>query len=149
MFRGRFEHAIDAKGRLSVPAKFRDALIAHFDGDTNLIVVPNDRCLEVHPLKRWETIEEHLRQTSMFDDAMRKLGRLYMSRARDVELDSAGRILLAPDSRRDAALERDVLLVGMGFPFFEVWDRKRFEEYERSEQHELPALYDKLATRGV
>lgn len=149
MFRGRFEHSIDAKGRLSVPSKFRDALIAQFDGDTNLIVVPNDRCLEVHPLKRWETIEEHLRQTSMFDEGMRKLGRLYMSRAREVELDSAGRILLPPDARQGTALERDITLVGMGFPFFEVWDRKRFEEYERSEQHELPALFGQLANRGV
>jgi MraZ protein len=54
MFRGRYQHTIDPKGRLSVPAKFRDAL-AQYDGA--LIVVPNDYCLEVHPLEEWQRIE--------------------------------------------------------------------------------------------
>ncbi len=54
MFRGRFEHSIDGKGRLSVPARFREVLAQRFDGDMNLVVVPNERCLEVHPLSQWE-----------------------------------------------------------------------------------------------
>jgi transcriptional regulator MraZ len=148
MFRGRFEHSIDGKGRLSVPAKFREVLQEKFDGDKNLVVVPNERCLEVHPVARWEEIETQVRTGSMFDEGLRELSRLYMSRAREVEIDSAGRVLLPPDSRQQAGLDRDVTLVGGGLMLFEVWDRRRFEDYERTVQHKLPDLFDKMVSRG-
>jgi MraZ protein len=149
MFRGRFEHSIDGKGRLSVPAKFREVLQQKFDGDKNLIVVPNERCLEVHPVARWEQVEEQLRTGSMFEEGVRELSRLYMSRAREVEIDSAGRVLLPPDARQQAGLDRDVTLVGGGLTLFEVWDRRRFEDYERAVGHRLPELFGQMAGRGV
>jgi MraZ protein len=73
MFRGRYQHTIDPKGRLSVPAKFRDTL-AQYDGA--LVVVPNDYCLEVHPLEEWQRIETKLREQSIFNPEVRELGRL-------------------------------------------------------------------------
>ena len=88
MFRGRYQHTIDPKGRLSVPAKFRDAL-AQYDGA--LMVVPNEHCLEVHPLEEWQRIEARLREQSIFSAEVQELGRLYISRAKDVTLDAAGR----------------------------------------------------------
>lgn len=146
MFRGRYQHTIDPKGRLSVPAKFRDVL-AQYDG--HLVVVPNDHCLEVHPLEEWQRIETKLREQSMFNPRVREIGRLYISRAKDVTLDGAGRVLLPPDSRQQAGLEKDVTLVGLGLAHFEVWDRARFEEYERTEQPKLPSLFDTLSSLGV
>jgi len=140
---------IDPKGRLSIPAKFRDALAEKFDGDMNLIVVPNGRCLEVHPLKQWEEIEAKLRQSSMFDAQVREISRLYMSLAKEVVVDAVGRVLLPPDSRQQANLDKEVTLLGGGLRFFEVWDRSRFEDYDRAEQHKLPTLFDKLAGLGV
>src|SRR6266446_5376302 len=104
MFRGRYQHTIDPKGRLSVPAKFRDAL-AQYDGA--LIVVPNDYCLEVHPLEEWQRIETK--------------------------------------AREQAGLSKDVTLVGGGLPQFEVWDRGRFEEYERTRADRLPSLFERLS----
>jgi MraZ protein len=149
MFRGRFEHSIDGKGRLSVPAKFREVLQEKFDGDKNLVVVPNERCLEVHPVARWEQIEEQVRTGSMFDEGVRELSRLYMSRARELDIDSAGRVLLPPDSRQQAGLDRDVTLIGGGLMLFEVWDRRRFEDYERTVGHKLPELFGQMTGRGV
>ena len=146
MFRGRYQHTIDPKGRLSVPAKFRDVL-AQYEG--TLIVAPNDNALEVHPLEEWQRLENRINEQSQFDPEVRKLGRLYISRAKEVDLDGAGRILLPPDSRQQAGLGKDVTLVGPGRRYFEVWDRKRFEEYERTEQHKLPDLFSAMATRGV
>ena len=64
-------------------------------------------------------------------------------------LDGVGRILLPPDSRKDAGLEKDVTLVGGGLPMFEVWDRARFEEYERTRSDALPSLFQSLAADGV
>jgi MraZ protein len=147
MFRGRYQHTIDPKGRLSVPSKYRDVL-AQYDGGA-LVVVPNDEALEVHPLAEWERIEARINEQSMFDLSVRQLGRLYISRAKDVEIDTAGRILLPPDSRAQAGLVRDVTLIGLGRKYFEVWDRTRFEEYERVNGDGLPTGFARLAQLGV
>jgi len=146
MFRGRYQHTVDPKGRLSVPAKFRDVL-AQYDG--SLVVVPNEHCLEVHPLEEWQKIEARLRERSIFDPDVREFSRLYVSRAKDVTLDGAGRILLPPDSRQQAGLQKEVTLVGGGLMRFEVWDRGRFDEYERTGTENLKALLPKISAMGV
>lgn len=146
MFRGRYQHTIDPKGRLSVPAKFRDALAPY---GNQLVVVPNEHSLEVHPLEEWERIEDKLNTQSAFAREVRELSRLYISRAKDVTLDAVGRVLLPPDTRKQAGLEKDVTLVGGGRKMFEVWDRQRFEEYERTQGDSLPSLFDKLSALGA
>jgi MraZ protein len=146
MFRGRYQHTIDPKGRLSVPAKFRDAMAQYGEA---LVVVPNEHSLEVHPLEEWQRMEEKLNTQSAFAREVRELSRLYISRAKDVILDGAGRILLPPDTRKQAGLEKDVTLVGGGRRMFEVWDRQRFDEYERTQGDALPTLFEKLAALGV
>jgi len=146
MFRGRYQHTIDPKGRLSVPAKFRDTL-AQYDGA--LVVVPNEHCLEVHPLEEWQRIETKLREQPIFNPEVRELGRLYVSRAKDATLDAAGRVLIPPDVREQAGLSKEVTLVGGGLPQFEVWDRSRFEEYERTRAERLPTLFERLSGLGV
>jgi MraZ protein len=147
MFRGRYQHTIDPKGRLSVPSKYRDVL-AQYDGAT-LVVVPNEQALEVHPLPEWERLESRINEQSMFDLEIRKLGRLYISRAKEVDLDGAGRILVPPDSRAQSGLVREVTLIGLGRKYFEVWDRRRFEEYERMNGDALPTGFERLAQLGV
>src|SRR5438445_5248295 len=90
MFRGRYQHTIDPKGRLSVPAKFRDALAQYGDHADQLIVVPNEHALEVHPLEEWQRIEEKLNSQPTFAPDVRQLSRLYMSRAKEAAVDGAG-----------------------------------------------------------
>jgi MraZ protein len=147
MFRGRYQHTIDPKGRLSVPSKYRDVL-AQYDGSM-LVVVPNEQAIEVHPLGEWERIEAKINEQSMFDLEIRKLGRLYISRAKEVDLDGVGRILLPADTRAQGGLGRDVTLIGLGRKYFEIWDRKRFEEYERVNGDGLPTGFERLAQLGV
>lgn len=147
MFRGRYQHTVDPKGRVSVPAKYRNVLAQY--QERTLIVVPNGEALEVHPVEEWERIESRINERSMFDLEIRKLGRLYVSRAKDVDLDGAGRILLPPDSREPCGLLKDVTLVGSGRRYFEIWDRKRFEEYERTNGDGLPSGFERLSQLGV
>ena len=78
-----------------------------------------------------------------------RVGRLWISRAKEVELDGAGRILLPSDSREQAGLGKDVTLVGLGRDFFEIWDRRRFEEYERSHGDALASDFTWLSQVGV
>ena len=103
----------------------------------------------MHPLEEWQRIETKLREQSIFHPEVRELSRLFISRAKDVTLDGAGRVLIPPDARDQAGLSKDVTLVGGGLPQFEVWDRGRFEEYERTHGDALPTLFDKLSGYGV
>jgi MraZ protein len=147
MFIGRYQHTVDPKGRLSIPARYRNVL-AQFEG--HLVVVPNEKsALEVYPSAAWERHVAAINDQSVFGPEARRLGRLYISRAKEVELDGAGRILLPPDSRRQAGLAKDVTLVGIGREFFEIWDRARFEEYERENLAELETDFARLAQQGV
>src|SRR2546430_7409176 len=134
MFIGRYQHTIDPKGRVSIPARYRNAL-AQYEG--NLIVVPQDQCLNVYPFAAWERVVGALNEQSQFDERLRRVGRLWISRAREVELDGAGRILLPPDSRQQAGLAEDVTLVGLGREVFGSWDRERVEGDERANGRQL------------
>src|SRR5437899_12054707 len=134
MFIGRYQHTIDPKGRVSIPARYRSTL-AQYEG--NLIVVPQEQCLDVYPFTAWERVVGALNDQSQFDERLRRVGRLWISRAREAELDGAGRILLPPDSRQQAGLAKDVTLVGLAPAIFEIWDRKRLAAYQRANGHAL------------
>src|SRR5947208_13497463 len=138
MFIGRYQHTIDPKGRVSIPARYRNAL-AQYDG--NLVVVPQDQCLNVYPFAVWEHVVGALNEQSQFDERLRRVGRLWISRAREAELDGAGRILLPPDSRQQAGLAKDVTLVGLWREFFESWDRKRSVDDETVEGYAMGGSY--------
>jgi MraZ protein len=147
MFRGRFAHTIDPKGRLSIPSRFREAL-ERDNGERRLVVVPNDHCLEVHPFGAWERMEMKVKALPQMDPEVQKFNRLYISRAMDVTLDGQGRIQIPPEYRGKAALAKDVMIIG-GVLMFEIWNRERWEEYERTNQPELQTLFEKISSRGV
>ena len=145
VFRGRSSQALDSKGRLTVPRRFR-AVLDEFSSGPTVVVVPESQCLLIYPLEAWERlVEAEMRTRSPFDPSAREFGRWFASRGRDVDMDGAGRILLTPAERQHAGLTRDVLLVGPAMESFEVWDRARFEERERQEEHKVPELMAKFS----
>ena len=123
-FRGVTQLALDAKGRFAVPAKHREALAA---GRSGRLVITADlsHCLLLYPLSAWEPIEAELMKFSSFNDQIRGLQRLLVGYADEVDLDSAGRILVPPALRRYAYLDRQIVLVGQGHKF-ELWDEARW-----------------------
>src|SRR5437667_11409632 len=124
MFIGRYQHTIDPKGRVSIPARYRTTL-TQYEG--NLIVVPQEQCLDVYPFTAWERVVGALNDQSQFDERLRRVGRLWISRAKEVGLDRAGRILLPPDSRQQAGIAKAATLVCPGADSAESWDRQRLE----------------------
>ncbi|MCC7325892.1 MAG: division/cell wall cluster transcriptional repressor MraZ [Burkholderiales bacterium] len=120
VFRGVTQLALDAKGRLAVPARHRDALSPAGDGHLVLTADPS-RCLLLYPVAAWEPIQARLMALSSFDERIRSLQRLLVGHADDVEIDAAGRILVPPALRRYANLDKHVVLVGQGRKF-ELWD---------------------------
>lgn len=126
MFRGQFVHSIDAKGRVSLPARFRDALMA--DGDSRFIVTPApfDPCLHVYPIRAWEEFEQKMSELPRLDPNIVRFRRLYVSAAIECELDRAGRVLVPPHLREKAALGKDALWAGMGRNI-ELWSKERWD----------------------
>ena len=125
VFRGVTQQALDAKGRLAVPAKHRDALAMNGQGRLVLTADPS-RCLLLYPLAAWEPIQARLMSLSSFNDKIRSLQRLLVGYADDVDIDGAGRILVPPSLRRYANLDKHVVLVGQGHKF-ELWDEAQWQ----------------------
>jgi len=121
VFRGVAQLNLDSKGRLAVPARFRDALAARCSG--NLVVTADsDRCLLIYPLPDWEPIEQKLMALSSFNAQIRELQRRLVGYAEDVAMDATGRILVPPALRNYAQLEKAAVLVGQGHKF-ELWNK--------------------------
>src|SRR5687767_4309836 len=127
MFRGQFEHAIDAKGRTSLPARFRSSLEDAADGEVCLILTPAlfDPCLHAYPLPAWEELEKKIAELPKFDPNVVAFRRRYVSAAVECELDKQGRILIPPSLREHAGLVKDVLWAGMG-QTAELWSKDRW-----------------------
>jgi MraZ protein len=141
MFRGTTNLSMDAKGRLAVPAKHRDALFAQSSGNVVLTAHPHG-CLLLYPQPAWEPIESKLMALSSFDKQSSGLQRLLVGYAEDVLVDAAGRLLVSPTLRDFAVLEKEVMLVGQG-SHFEMWNlsawRKQLENVMSGDVIEMPA----------
>jgi transcriptional regulator MraZ len=124
-FRGVTSLSLDAKGRLAIPAKHRDALMPGGEGRLVLTADPS-RCLLLYPRASWDPIQARLMALSSFDAKIRGLQRLLVGHADDVEVDAAGRILVPPELRRYANLDKRVVLVGQGRKF-ELWDEQAWQ----------------------
>jgi MraZ protein len=126
MFRGVSTLNLDTKGRLMVPARYRDALLAQGDGRVVVTADPS-KCLLLFPLVEWEPIEKKLNSLSSFNTQTRSLQRLLVGNAADLELDATGRILLPAMLREFADLDKNAVLVGQGVKF-ELWNEQRWQD---------------------
>ncbi len=141
MYKGKYVHTIDAKGRLIVPSKFRDQL-----GDNFVVTKGADGCLTVYDEAGWKAFEETLKEMPMNHREVRQLARFFLSGAADVEVDKQGRILIPQDLRDYAALDKDVVLTGMADKI-EIWNKDRFEA--ESEDKDIADTLEKMADWGI
>ena len=135
MFLGQYEHSLDDKGRLSLPAKLRDKL-----GATFVVTKGLDRCLFIYPQDEWGNIEQRLRELSTTKSDARSFVRMFFAGATECECDKQGRINIPQPLRDHAMLNKDAVILGVGSRL-EVWSLDKWREY--SEQ----ALenYEKIA----
>jgi MraZ protein len=142
-FRGSFNHTIDNKGRVIIPAKFREEIEA--TGDNNLILTTFDGCVRAYPLDAWKEIEEKINSVKETDTGMRRFRRIFIGNAFENSFDRQGRLLIPPKLKQDAELEKDVVMLGQ-LKFFEIWDR---ENYEQEESKLIKDLKDEEVRRGI
>ena len=120
LFRGINSLSIDAKGRMAIPSRYRKYLQAFCDGEL-IITIDPEHCLLIYPLPEWEVIEQKLNALPTLNKQVRKLQRLLIGHATEVQIDNNGRILVPSTLRAFAGVEKKVVLVGQGNKF-ELWD---------------------------
>lgn len=131
MFRGLTSLNMDVKGRIIVPTQYRQAITEGANGQLVITIDTEDRCLLLYPLPQWQLIEERLGQLPTFQPAARRIQRLLIGHATELELDRNGRILLPPLLREYAGLDKTVMLVGQG-KRFEVWGEAQWQLHRDS-----------------
>ena len=122
MFMGEYNHSIDAKGRLIIPSKFRDTL-----GDEFVVTKGLEGCLFVFEKYDFETFMDKLNEKSDLEAKVRKIKRFFISGAQEMEPDKQGRMLVPPDLREYAGLEKEVVFAGVG-GHIEIWDKAKWED---------------------
>lgn len=147
MFRGSFEHAIDDKGRLSIPARYREILKRRRERELVLVDLLFDTCIAAYPIKAWQQIEHNLLSKGNSDRRFREYARLISAHAVESPVDSQGRILVPPQLRDAAQLRRDVMIVGV-LDKIEIWNRERWAQFNAQDRD--PEDYAaKLAELGI
>lgn len=131
MFRGVNGINIDAKGRMTMPTRYRESLQQASHGRVVMTIDTEERCLLLYPMNVWEDIENKIASLPSFNPAARRIQRLLIGHATESELDGNGRVLLPPLLREYASLEKSVVLVGQGKKF-EIWN----ETYWQQRRHE-------------
>jgi len=146
MFRGRFEYSIDSKGRVSIPAKFRELLADKYDD--RLILTNFDRCLVAYPYEEWKVLEEKVSSLSMVKKETKAFQRFFISGATECPIDKLGRILVPTTLRTYAQLEKNVVFAGM-LKKFEIWGKERWEEEISRSQENFEGISEALAELGI
>lgn len=143
MFLGDYQHTLDAKGRVSLPAKFRADL-------TGKLVIAKgfEDCLYVYSADEYNRFVEELLATEDFDPRMRRIRRFFTSGAVEAELDSAGRISLPPVLREYAGLKKDIAVTGNGNRI-EIWDADAWSTYNGEDEGSIEDLAKELADAGL
>ena len=146
MFRGRFEHIIDPKGRVSIPAKFRELLVEKYDD--RLILTNFDRCLVAYPYEEWRVLEDRVSSLSMVKKEVKSFQRFFISGATECPIDKLGRILIPQTLRDHAQLEKSVIFAGM-LKKFEIWSKERWLEEIKRSQEDFEGTGAALAELGL
>lgn len=134
MFMGEYQHSLDEKGRLIMPARFRDAL-----GETFVVTRGLDNCLFVYPQEEWRILEEKLKTLPMTSKEARAFVRFFFSGASECELDKSGRISLPQNLREHANLEKEVVVAGVTNRI-EIWSKDNWENYMSSTSGSLEEM---------
>lgn len=145
MFRGSYEHSIDAKGRVSLPSPFRNAL----PKDSDRLVITNyiPSHLWAFSFERWRELEEKLAQFPLNDPDAQAFKRFFVSGAHDVPIDKLGRILIPPRLREYASLNKDIVFAG-SITHIEIWNKETWKPTFEASQSNFETVAKKLATLG-
>ncbi|WP_281648603.1 division/cell wall cluster transcriptional repressor MraZ [Parendozoicomonas sp. Alg238-R29] len=151
MFRGVNALNMDAKGRLAVPTRYRSVLSECCSGHLVATIDTEEKCLLIYPVDEWDAIQAKIEALPSFHPATRRIQRLLIGHATDLEMDGNGRVLIPPLLREYAGLQKKTVLLGQGKKF-ELWDEECWNERRDAylrESGEDDATPDELQTLSL
>lgn len=143
MFLGEYQHSLDTKGRITIPAKFRDELGLNFVATKGL-----DNCIFLYPSEEWNVIEQKLHSLPFTKADVRSFARFFFSGASELELDKQGRIVLPLNLREYAAIEKEIIVIGVGSRI-EIWAQERWESYNQVAESTYEQIAESLVDLGL
>jgi MraZ protein len=146
MFEGRFEYALDDKSRVSIPAKFRDILLANYD--MRLVLTNLDGCIVGYPYQEWQVIKQKTSNHGAMKKEARRFLRYYYSGITECPIDKLGRILIPQSLKTDADIRKNVVIVGMNNKI-EVWAKERWVNLVREAISDPDQVADIVSELGL
>ena len=143
MFLGEYQHSLDNKGRITVPARFREELGTNFVATKGL-----DNCIFLYPQGEWKDIETKLRALPFTRADVRSFARFFFSGACEMESDKQGRILIPVNLREYAGIDKDLIIIGVGSRV-EIWSNETWEQYNQKAESSYEAIAESLVDLGL
>lgn len=143
MLLGEYSHNLDVKGRVSIPAKFREDL-----GHTFIVTKGLDNCLFAYSKEEWKTFEEKLKSLPLTNMNARNFIRFFFSGATECEIDKQGRINIPQNLREYASLSKDVYIIGVSTRV-EIWDKEKWDNYTSPENMDLDEIANQMSNLGI
>ncbi len=147
VFRGRYEHAIDGKGRVSLPARWREIMAGH-DDPIIVVTVSHEPCLVARSLAAFREFEERLRRQNQFNPSVRRAMRHLVGNAQECPVDGMGRVLVPAALRDYAGLQKEVVFIGQ-VDQIEIWAKERWEQRESEDLSHLKDDVEALSALGI
>jgi len=143
MFMGEYQHTLDQKGRIIIPAKLREGL-----GETFVITRGLDRCLFVYPMEEWRGLEQKMKELPTTQADTRAFVRMFFSGAVETETDKQGRVVIPTNLREHAQIQKEVYTLGVSTRI-EIWSKEVWEEYAKRAEESYEALAEKVVGLGI
>ncbi len=147
-FSGKYYYTIDPKGRIMVPAPFREIISSNYSPKLYIVNAAFDKCLHIYPQEEWNRLEEKVRQLPKMQEEVRFFMRKVIASAQEAEIDKQGRILIPAAHREDAGLNSDIVIVGQ-IEKVELWDRREWDTVVDPSKIDKKTVEEKLAAYGL
>ena len=148
LFKGIHNLSLDSKGRLGIPVKYRDNIIGLVKGAMVITVDTEEKCLLLYPSNFWSKIQDKISKLPSFNKNARRIQRLLVGHAEDIDVDSNGRILISKPLREYASLSKKVILIGQGEKF-EIWDQGTWNQNVEKWREEVTSNDDAEALSDI
>jgi MraZ protein len=147
-FSGKYYYSVDPKGRIIIPAPFREIITSNYSSKLFITNAPFDKCLYIYPMEEWNRLQEHVRSKPRSDEAIRFFLRRVVASAVETEMDRQGRVLVPAALREDADINSNVVMAGQ-IERIELWDRHEWDTLFDPAKIDRKAIEDKLTSYGL
>ena len=147
-FSGKYYYTVDPKGRIIIPAPFREIISSNYSTKLHITNAPFDRCLYIYPSEEWNRLQEQVRTKPRSDEAIRFFMKRVIASAVELEMDKQGRILIPAAHREDANINTNVVIAGQ-IERIEIWDRDEWDTLFDPTKIERRSIEERLAAYGL